>query len=150
MTDTPKNRRVCNLLSILSLVSHRVAMTRDFVSGPVAGPKVWRRLSGFSLIEMLAVLAMLAIFASAAFPMTRLAVQHSKEQQLQYSLRQLREALDTYKRAADEGRIAKKSGKIGYPKSIEDLVRGAEDLRDPSKGEIYFLRRIPTDPMAPP
>jgi len=125
-------------------------MTQDFATRPGDGPKFWRRLSGFSLIEMMAVLAILAVLASAAIPMTRLAAQHSKEQQLQYSLRQLREALDTYKRAADEGRIPKKAGESGFPKSLEDLVRGVEDLRDPNKAKIYFLRRIPTDPMAPP
>jgi general secretion pathway protein G len=124
-------------------------MTRKFTAEPEDKLNSWRLAYGFSLIEMMAVLAILAILASAAIPMTQLAVQHSKEQQLQVSLRQLREAIDAYKRAADEGRIAKKVGESGYPRSLDDLVRGVEDLRDANKAKIYFLRRIPTDPMAP-
>ena len=106
--------------------------------------------SGFSLIELMAVLAILAVLAAAAFPMARLATQHSKEQDLRYSLRQLREGIDAYKRASDEGRIPKKVGESGYPKSLDELVNGIEDPRDPNmnKAKIYFMRRIPRDPMA--
>lgn len=108
--------------------------------------------AGFSLIELMAVLAILALLAAAAFPMARMATQHSKEQELRYNLKQLREGIDAYKRAADEGRIAKKAGESGYPKSLDDLVNGVEDPRDPNltKSKIYFMRRIPRDPMAPP
>lgn len=100
----------------------------------------------------MAVLAILAVLAAAAFPLARLATLHNKEQDLRYSLRQLREALDAYKRAADEGRIAKKAGESGYPKSLDELANGVDDLRDPNmkKAKIYFLRRIPRDPMAAP
>lgn len=109
-----------------------------------------RYQAGFSLIELMAVLAILAILAAAAFPLVRAAVQHSKEQDLRYSLRQLREGIDAYKRASDEGRIAKKAGDSGYPKSLDELVKGIEDMRDPNmnKAKIYFMRRIPRDPMA--
>ena len=108
--------------------------------------------AGFSLIELMAVLAILAVLAAAAFPVAKLAAQHSREQELRQNLRQLREGIDAYKRAADEGRIARKAGESGYPKTVEDLVNGVEDLRDPNttKAKIYFLRRIPRDPMAPP
>lgn len=122
------------------------ARRASFVSGSPL------HLAGFSLIELMAVLAILAVLAAAAFPMARVAAQHSKEQDLRYHLRQLREGIDAYKRAADEGRIAKNAGESGYPKSLDDLVNGVEDLRDPNmnKSKIYFLRRIPRDPMAAP
>ncbi len=107
--------------------------------------------AGFTLIEMLAVLAILSILAAMAVPMTKLIVKHKKEEELRYDLRKIRGGLDAYKIAADSGRIAKKVGSSGYPEKLEDLVKGMDDLRDPNKkAKIYFLRRIPTDPMAPP
>jgi general secretion pathway protein G len=112
--------------------------------------KTIRRIeAGFSLIELMAVLSILAILATAAIPMAQLVAKHSKEHELRQDLRQLREAIDTYKQAVNEGHIAKKSGESGYPPKLDDLVNGVDDLRDPNKSKIYFLRRIPTDPMAP-
>jgi general secretion pathway protein G len=106
--------------------------------------------NGFSLIELMAVLAILSILVAAAMPMAELVAKRNKEQELRYDLRQIRESIDAYKRAGDDGRIAKKAGESGYPAKLDDLVNGVEDLRDPNKSKIYFLRRIPTDPMAPP
>lgn len=104
---------------------------------------------GFSLIELMAVLVILSILASVAMPVAQLVAKRSKEQELRYELRQLRESIDAYKRASDEGRIIKKMGETGYPPNLEVLVKGVEDIRDPKKSMIYFLRRIPTDPMVP-
>ena len=36
----------------------------------------------------------------------------------------------------------------GHPKSLEILVEGVEDAKSPKRSKIYFLRRIPRDPMA--
>jgi general secretion pathway protein G len=104
---------------------------------------------GFSLIELTAVLAILSILAAAAMPMSQLVSKRNKEQELRYNLRQIRESIDAYKRAVDEGHIAKKVGETGYPPKLEDLVNGVEDLRDPNKAKMYFLRNIPVDPMTP-
>lgn len=119
---------------------------------PMLKPKkiLSNRIVGFSLIELMAVLAILAILAAAAMPMSQLVAKRGKEQELRYDLRQMREAIDAYKRAVDEGRVARKIGASGYPPTIDDLVNGVDDLRDPNKSKIYFLRRIPTDPMAAP
>jgi len=63
------------------------------------------RNGGFTLIELLVVLAVLAVLATMAVPAAQVLVQRQKEQELRLSLRTIREAIDTYKRASDEGRI---------------------------------------------
>ena len=109
-----------------------------------------RRAAGFSLVELLATLAILALLAAAAFPVVDLAAKRVKEQEMRYSLRQMRNAIDAYKLAGDEGRILRKVGETGYPPKLELLAEGVEDLRSPTKAKMYFLRRIPTDPFADP
>lgn len=109
-----------------------------------------RRSRGFTLIELIATLAILATLASLAYPVAELAARRMKEQELRYNLRQVRDGIDAYRRAWDEGRIARKAGDTGYPPNLERLVEGVEDQRNPKALKIYFLRRIPTDPFAEP
>ncbi|HET7061880.1 MAG TPA: type II secretion system protein [Nitrosospira sp.] len=104
---------------------------------------------GFTLIEMTIVVAIMAILASSAVPLYELTAKREKEQELRLALRQIREALDAYKRAVNEGRIAKQAEKKSdYPVKLEDLVDGVPDAKDPGKRKIYFLRRLPRDPMS--
>lgn len=107
-----------------------------------------QRASGFTLIELVITVAIVSILASVALPLNELVVQRSKEQDLRRALREIREALDTHKQAADDGRIRRLVGATGYPKRLEDLVEGVEDQKSPKKEKIYFLRRIPRDPFA--
>ena len=102
---------------------------------------------GFTLVEMLITVAIVATLTTIALPMGELVVQRDKEQDLRTSLRQIRDAIDAYKLAADEGRIAKPVGQAGYPKSLEELAAGVEAINDPKKARIYFLRSIPRDPF---
>lgn len=104
---------------------------------------------GFSFIEILVTVAILALLATAAVPYVELTVTRQKEAELRRDLRDLREAIDAYKKAADDGRITRMVGDSGYPKRLEDLVEGIEDVKDPRKTKIYFLRRLPRDPMFP-
>jgi len=104
---------------------------------------------GFTIIELIVTLAILAVLAAIAVPVAELAYKRTKEQELRYNLRQIREGIDAYKRAWDAGRIARKVGETGYPPKLEMLHEGVDDLRSPTKAKIYFLRRIPADPMAP-
>lgn len=105
------------------------------------------RLRGFSLIELIVTLAIVAILASIAMPLVSVTAQRSKESELRNNLRHIREAIDAYKKASDEGRIKKSADETGYPPNLAILVEGAEDLKDPNKQKIKFLRRIPPDPM---
>jgi general secretion pathway protein G len=104
---------------------------------------------GFTLIELVIAVAIVAILASAVLPLNELVVQRTKEQDLRRALRDIRTAIDAYKQASDEGRIPKRVGESGYPKRLEDLVQGVEDEKNPKRERIYFLRRLPRDPFAP-
>ena len=103
--------------------------------------------SGFTLIELLITVAIVGLLASIALPMTELAVQRSKEQELRIALREIRTGIDAYKKAWDEGRIQKSLDDSGYPKKLEVLAEGVEDFKNPKRVKLYFLRRIPRDPM---
>jgi general secretion pathway protein G len=102
---------------------------------------------GFTLIELVITVAIVALLASVALPVSELAVQRTKEQELRRTLRQIREAIDLHKQASDEGRIQKSVGDSGYPKKLEALAEGVDDQKSPKKEKIYFLRRIPRDPL---
>jgi general secretion pathway protein G len=103
---------------------------------------------GFSLVELLVALAILAVLSSMAFPVLETMRVRQKETQLRDALWQIRDSLDRYKRAVDEGQIERPLGKSGFPKSLEELEGGVVDLRDPNRGKLYFLRKLPKDPFS--
>lgn len=102
---------------------------------------------GFTLIEMIVTLALLGTLAAAAAPLMRHYHQQQQESQLRESLRTLRDAIDRYHQACEEGRIEKKTSESGYPPGLKSLVEGVPDKTSPNGALIYFLRRIPRDPM---
>jgi general secretion pathway protein G len=104
---------------------------------------------GFTLVEMLVVISIVSILASAAIPFARFGEQRVKERELKVALRDLRKAIDNYKKASDEGRITKKVDTTGYPPSLDVLVEGVVDTKDPKQRKLYFIRRIPADPFSP-
>jgi general secretion pathway protein G len=108
-----------------------------------------RRQGGFTLIELLASLAIIALIASLCLPLWALQQQRQKEQELRLALREIRTAIDAYKQAYDQGRIAPRLGSYGYPRSLQELVEGVEDVSRPQRRKLYFLRRIPLNPFVP-
>jgi len=104
--------------------------------------------TGFTLIELVITVAIVAILALGLVPLTQLAAQRAKEQELRGALRDIRTAIDAYKKAADENRVEKKADQSGYPPNLEVLVEGVKDIKTPDGKMIYFLRRVPRDPFA--
>jgi general secretion pathway protein G len=99
---------------------------------------------------MMIVVAILGILALGLVPLNDLATQRARESDLRTGLRQMRGALDAYRRAVDEGRIERKADESGYPRRLSDLVTGVPDAKSPDRRPIYFLRRLPRDPFAEP
>lgn len=92
-------------------------------------------------------LAIMGVLAVIAVPMIESVIKRQREAELRTALMQIREALDAYKKASDQGRIPLKIGESGYPKGLKELVEGVIDAKSPQKQNMYFLRRIPRDPL---
>lgn len=107
-----------------------------------------RRLQGFTLIELVITVAIVGLLAGIAVPTMELAVKRNREQELRLALREIRTAIDAYKQAYDTGRMIRIVGGSGYPPTLRMLVEGVPDALDPNRRKIYFLRRIPRDPMS--
>ena len=120
------------------------ALRGSMISIRAGGPMVPR---GFTLIELIIVVGIVAILASGLMPLIELSAQRTKEQELRAALREIRTGIDAYKQAVDEGRVAKKADESGYPPTLAVLASGVPNEKDPEKHNIYFLRRIPRDPF---
>ena len=107
------------------------------------------RHAAFTLIELLVVLAVMGLLAAITVPVAEVSVQRSRETDLRIALREIRTAIDAHKKAYDDGRMVKTTDATGYPKSLAVLAEGVEDAADPKKRKMYFLRRVPRDPMNP-
>jgi len=105
---------------------------------------------GFTLIELVITVALIALLAALAAPVAETVVRRGKEQDLKANLMLIRDAIDAYKDAADQGRIAKAATDTGYPVNLEVLADGVIDKGSATGAKIYFLRRVPRDPFADP
>lgn len=108
-----------------------------------------RRLAGFTLIELVITVAIVGLLASAALPLSSMAIKREKESELRAALRDIRSAIDAYQVAAAQGRVQVEADKTGYPADLKLLYEGVEDSTSPDKVKIYFMRRLPRDPFFP-
>jgi len=106
------------------------------------------KAKGFTFIELMITVAIIALLASIALPLAEVTVQRNKEQEFRHALREIREAIDSYKHAAEEGAIERKADESGYPPTLAALVDGATDKRKPDGTKVFFLRRVPADPLS--
>ena len=104
-----------------------------------------RRERGFTLAELVMVAALLAILAGMAMPVAKFTVKRRKEMELRLALRQMRTAIDEYKRLSDQGMIPVKLGSEGYPPDLETLAEGVQLVGQEIKRK--FMRKLPMDPM---
>jgi len=108
------------------------------------------RAGGYSFVELLVVTTIILILASAVQPLARVTIQRQKESELRRALRDMRDAIDKFKDAADQGMIPStelKAGSEGYPPDLETLVEGVSVANDASGRKLKLLRRVPVDPM---
>jgi general secretion pathway protein G len=106
------------------------------------------RARGFTLVELVITAAIVSVLALAALPLAETASRRAKESELRAALREIRTALDAYKKAWDEGRIERRLDASGYPPTLEVLVQGVPDVKDAKGRRLYLLRRLPRDPFA--
>ncbi len=109
----------------------------------LGGAGRWTGEAGLTLIELIIVITILSVLASAAVPIARFQVRREKERELRRDLWEMRDAIDRYKDAADKGGMVTKADSFNYPPDLETLVNGV-DIQDK---KVKFLRGIPIDPM---
>ena len=123
---------------------------RDTSNRGRIGRRVQRRRfsadAGMTLLELIIACAILMILSSAALPIAKYSIIRQKEAELRRDLREMRDAIDRYKDAADRNQIRVEIGSEGYPPDLETLVKGIQ-LGASSDRRIRFLRKIPVDPM---
>src|ERR1700722_18495855 len=84
------------------------------------------RQSGMTLLELIIACAILMVLATAAMPVARYTVKRQKEAELHRELREIRDAIDRYKDAADRNLIRVEAGTEGYPPDLNTLVKGVD------------------------
>lgn len=102
--------------------------------------------AGMTLLELLVACSILIILAGMAVPMARVQIKRQRESELRYDLREMRDAIDRYKDAADHNLIQVQADTDGYPPDLETLVDGVQLAGAPDR-HVRFLRKIPVDPM---
>lgn len=104
--------------------------------------------AGFTFVEVLVSLVLLALLASVVIPVSDLVSRQAKERELKNSLLEIRKALDAYKEASEKNEIPKAyQTQSGYPPNLK-ILEGIP-LEENKQGTTHrrFIRKIPTDPF---
>lgn len=124
----------------------RLLASRNSIARSPRGRTVRAIAAGFTLIELILACSILFVLATVSIPLARVAIKRRKEADLRYELREMRNAIDRYKDAADKNLIQVKAGTEGYPPDLETLVKGVQ-LTGAKSEHVRFLRELPKDPM---
>jgi general secretion pathway protein G len=106
----------------------------------------WRSQAGYTLAELVMVSSVMVILAGATLPVVKYTSRRIKEMELRQDLRQMRAAVDEYKRYSDMGLIPVDLGTDGYPATLDVLVDGVALAGQVDK-KLKLLRHLPVDPM---
>jgi general secretion pathway protein G len=105
------------------------------------------RQGGFTLLELVVTATVLLILASATVPLAKNGHRRQQELELRRSLREMRMAIDDYKKQAEQQKIKAPPAEANfYPATLEVLVEGVPATGSLSK-KVRFLRRLPVDPF---
>ena len=105
------------------------------------------RQGGFTLLELVVTATVLLILASVTVPLARNGIKRQQELELRRSLREMRMAIDEYKKQAEQQKIKAPPAEANfYPESLDVLVDGVPAVGSLSR-KVKFLRRIPVDPI---
>jgi len=105
---------------------------------------------GYTFVELLVVVAILFVLASAVLPLAQVTSQREREAELRRDLREMRTAIDKFKDAVDTGQIPTtelRPENEGYPSDLNMLVDGVSVANDATGRKLKYLRHIPVDPM---
>ena len=128
----------------LSLLPPRTRLRFDERASVFPSHRVVR--AGYTLAELVMVCFVLITLAGIAMPTAKFTQKRVKEAQLRQQLRQMRNAIDEYKRYSDAGLLPIDVGTEGYPADFENLLE-PQDIVGQIDKQIRFLRRVPVDPM---
>ncbi|HVT02606.1 MAG TPA: type II secretion system protein [Thermoanaerobaculia bacterium] len=118
------------------------------------------RQKGFTLAELLTVVAIIGLLAAMVVPVARLGLRRQREIELRERIRKITDAVDRFHDLKMKGQIkdimTTKQG--DYPDDLDQLIKGVEtldgkkvkflrerDLMDPMTGEKQWFTRSNTD-----
>lgn len=106
--------------------------------------------SGFTLLELIITLTVIAILAAGTIPIAKNIIRREKEAELRRNLRDIRRAIEAYKVFCDSNPTAispldRKMDDGCYPADLEVLVKGI--IPTGKLNPMRFIRQIPNDPL---